>query len=229
MNRIIIDLETESRPEAEILHLAPEFTAPANYKDPAKIAEYIAERRASWAEKGALDALTGRIVAIGYVNAGGFVDDIKDERCMLDTLWATIRIAEASGWKIIGFNIARFDIPFAVRRSWALGIPVPPSLYKGRYLNPGIFIDLMEVWQMGNYDDRISLKRLAEYLGIGTKDESQSEHFGKLLLNNRAEAIKHLENDLRLTEAIADRLLGPQTQNRAPGIMREYEEGKSCE
>lgn len=221
-NRIIIDLETQPRPESELLALMPEFEAPGNYKDPVAIAKAVEAKRQAWLERAALSAETGCIVAVGYITLGMFCDNITDEATMLRSLWSTIESAKDKGYQIIGFNIAGFDIPYAIRRSWILGVPVPRGIYKGRYLNGDVFIDLMEVWCCGNREDRISLKRLAQLLGVGTKNEDNSKDFGKLLLNNRAEAIKHLENDLRLTEAIADRLLGPQAEKRAPGIMSDY-------
>lgn len=222
MNRIIFDLETESRPEHELLAMMPEFEAPGNYKAPEAIAKAISEKRAAWMDRAALDATSGRIVAIGYINGEQFIDSITDETAMLLSLWETVRQAQADGSLMVGFNIARFDVTFAVRRSWHLRIPVPPRLYNGRYLNPSLFLDLAESWQMGNFDDRISLKRLAEFLGIGTKNEDNSKNFGKLLISNRAEALAHLENDLRLTGAIADRLLGKVDAKQAPKIMEEY-------
>lgn len=224
-NRIIIDLETEPLPEPMLLANMPEFKAPDNYKNPDAIAKAIEEKRLAWLERAALSAETGRIVAVGYVNDCGFTDNITDEAAMLSTFWNSISDAAEMGRMIVGFNISGFDLPFARRRSWILGVPMPHMIYRGRYLNPDIFIDLLEVWRCGNREDGISLKRLAQLLGVGTKNEDNSKDFGKLLLNNRAEAIKHLENDLRLTEAIADRLLGPQaTEKRAPGIIEKYKE-----
>lgn len=223
-NRIIWDIETAPRPLAEIESLAPEFSAPDNYKDPVKIANYITERKADWLDKAALSPLTGSIVAIGYVTDGQFIDSITDEATMLRSLWATVQQGEYGSHAMVGFNTSRFDVQFCVKRSWLLNVPVPRNIMKGRYVNDAIFTDLAEVWSCGNHGEYASLKTLARYFGIGDKDESQSEHFGKLLLNNLAEAIRHLENDLRLTEAIADRLLGRQEEKRAPGIMSDYRE-----
>jgi len=42
MNHIVFDIETIPQDEAKLLALAPEFTAPANLKDPDKIAASIA-------------------------------------------------------------------------------------------------------------------------------------------------------------------------------------------
>ncbi len=228
MNRIFFDIETTSRPEHELLAIMPEFEAPGNYKAPEAIAKAVAEKRATWLDKAALSAETGRIVAIGYINDGLFTDSITDEATMLRSLWASIQSARAAGHLFIGFNIARFDLPFCIRRSWALNVRVPSGIFKGRYLDDRVFIDLAETWQMGNREEYISLKRLALFLGVGDKNADNSKNFGALLLSNRAEAIAHLENDLRLTEAVANRLLGPVTERRAPGIMAAAQQARAA-
>src|SRR5512137_94857 len=48
MKHIVFDIETIPQDEAKLLALAPEFTAPANLKDPAKIEAAIAKKRADY-------------------------------------------------------------------------------------------------------------------------------------------------------------------------------------
>ena len=46
MKHIVFDIETIPQDETKLLALAPEFAAPANLKDPAKIEAAKAKRRA---------------------------------------------------------------------------------------------------------------------------------------------------------------------------------------
>ena len=73
--------------------------------------------------KGALDALTGRIVCIGMlIDDGAQLEELtithENEVHILTKFWATIRPTDV----IVGHNVHEFDIPFIRQRSWILGI-----------------------------------------------------------------------------------------------------------
>ena len=65
MKHIVFDIETIPQDEAKLLALAPEFTAPANLKDPEKIAAAIAKKRADYLADAALNWKTAEVVLIG--------------------------------------------------------------------------------------------------------------------------------------------------------------------
>jgi DNA polymerase elongation subunit (family B) len=203
----IYDIETGALPEAELLTVMPEFEAPTNYKDPSKVEAAIAEKRAAWMERAALSAVTGRILAIGVKPVGGDVDVISgDEAVMLRTFWALAKEAKAERRLLIGFNTTGFDLPFMVRRSWKLGVRIPLSLLNvDNRPNKGVFVDILEAWQCGDRQERVSLNTLAKYLGVGAKNGSGAD-FAKLWQTERSIAEAYLRNDLALTEAVADRL-----------------------
>jgi hypothetical protein len=68
--RLFFDIETRANPAA--LARLPEPEAPANYKDAAKIAAYLAEKKVQQAAQAALDPDTGYISPIAYqIGAGG--------------------------------------------------------------------------------------------------------------------------------------------------------------
>jgi hypothetical protein len=210
MNRIYFDIETGPRPESEIASMMPEFSAPSNYKDAAKIADAIEKQKAAWIEKAALCATTGKVLAIGVrANGASHIFASGDEADDLRVWWAFAEQCARDGDVLVGFYIAGFDVPFLVRRSWALGVPVPLGVFSGRYLNHHVFLDLAEEWQCGDRTEKISLKRLAEFLGVGTKDANGGAAFAEKWKTDRAAAIAYLENDLLLTEAVANKILGP--------------------
>ena len=211
MDSIIFDIETGPESDEVLALMEPEFTAPANYKDPFKIAEKVEEQREAWRSKAALCATTGRVLAIGIADKEGVEllsvndepDDIVTEKDIIKEFW---QIACPHGkWQcLIGFNSNRFDIPFLVRRSYKLRISVPSGVTNGRYLN-GRFIDLIEAWKVGDYQASISLDRLAKHLGCGAKNGSGAD-FAELLKTDRESALEYLKNDIRMTQAVAERM-----------------------
>lgn len=209
----IVDIETG--PADAIDQFAPEIEAPSNYKDPAKIEAYKAEKLREWKDSAALSAITGKVLAIGLRYQGEFIPLIGDEATVIKEFWQRVTRNGAFIADLIGFNNASFDIPFLVRRSWKLGVDVPSTLVNGRYLNSRI-IDLMQVWKCGDYQASVSLDKLARYLGVGEKSGSGAE-FAALLATDKPKAIEYLANDLLLTEKCALRLGVVDLEDVTPG------------
>lgn len=199
--------DIESAPESdEVLNaLMPEFTAPANYKDPDKIKSNIAEQQAQWKERAALSAESGRILVIGIMDGTGFNVFEGDEKQLLSDFWGWLAIHQLdNGHQVIGFNIMDFDLPFIVRRSWKHNIQMPRIVRAGRYWNE-LIVDLMQLWACGNRQQTIGLDRLAKYLGVGAKN-GDGKDFAKLLASDRKAAMAYLENDLALLKSCAGRV-----------------------
>lgn len=205
LRTIIFDIETGPLDKTELSANMPVFEAPANWKDPEKIAATIVAKEKAWLEDAALDALTGRVLAIGTLEAGRFeclADD--DEPALLRKFWAFVQSPYSGLQRIIGFNCNSFDLPFLVRRSWKHRIVLPLGLREGRYWGREV-VDLRDVWQLGDKHAVGSLATIAGHLGVGVKSGSGLD-FAALWIVNRTEALKYLENDLVLTQKIAQRL-----------------------
>lgn len=203
MKQTVFDCETSSLPESEISQFMPEFSAPSNYKDGAKIAQNIAEQKAAWFERAALSPLTGKVIAIGYSIDGELMLRInpEDEKALIVEFWELLRTQSTTA-RFIGFNIKRFDLPFLVRRSWRLGIQFPGWIRQGRYWQED-FVDLFEEWQLGDYQASISLDNLSKFLGIGQKSGSGADFAG--LPRDKQE--EYLKNDITLTAQAAKIML----------------------
>ena len=215
---IFFDIETESLTAEELLLRQPHFEARSNIKDPAKIEADIQAKKTAWAEKAALDPYSGRVIAIGHVKDESdiicehFNGETSKERQIIDDFWELYR-AEPSH-NLCGFNIINFDIPFLVRRSYALGVRVPKDINgvfnfaqsSGRRMGPR-FLDLMDFWRLGNFQDRISLSNLAIHCGLEGKDRSGKD-FAGLLRNDLKEAYRYLKNDVSLVRSIYNRGVG---------------------
>lgn len=185
----------------------PKFEAPSNYKDADKIAAHIACQQASWRDKLALDALTGRVCAIGSLpndDKGqvqmGFSKDTS-EKDLIESFWDYFQ-SHTPVYRFVGFNIKRFDLTFLVRRSMALGVSIPLGVRDGFYWGDS-WVDLLEIYQCGDRKDYISLDTLAKFLGVGEKS-GNGKDFHKLPPDEQR---KYLAHDLELTKLCAEKMI----------------------
>lgn len=233
MNICVYDIETVPLSDKLLSRVEPVFEAPSNYKDPEKIAAAIAEKRAAWKERAALSPVTGRVAMIGLLGRLGVDHCIMTlagssmgcdasldqvEASMLEAFWNEARDSIAKGYLMVGFNSHRFDIPFLVRRSWALGLNVPIDVCR-RLQIP--WVDLMERFTMGAPGEFVSLDTVAKFFGVGQKNGNCLE-IARQLAECPSKAIAYLENDLDLTLAIAKKmgvadLISPPVQSLTKG------------
>jgi len=202
--------------EAKIAHAA----AVENYdRDRIALAE---QHFAAFRDKAALDATTGRVVAIGYQAADSGKVAISDgkgeEATVLAEFWGKYqkcRQQPGSPRKMVGCNIFGFDLPFLIRRSWMNGVDVPSTVVSNRRYFDQLFVDLREVWLLGQRwgDCGSSLDTMARALGVGEKRDGvngvKGADFARLWVGTaeeRALAVAYLKNDLELTAGVAKRL-----------------------
>lgn len=228
MQTIVFDVETGPLAESELLALLPPFdpaeVKTGNLKDPAKIAEKIAEAEANhrrdFFDKAALDPLTGRVIAIGMLDLETdhfFIIGHDDEARTLREFWEAARGDMGRINPLIGFNICNFDLPFLIRRSWKHRVAVPFGIRRGRYWGDQV-VDLRDAWQLGDRQARGSLDSIAKHLGVGAKLAAPAANgeiktikggeFAGLWESNRDLAEAYLRNDVELTAKVADVLVG---------------------
>lgn len=244
---VIFDIETGPRPLPEIEHLyvPPEALPPwdesmVKYGN-AKREELRSEKRAEqfeaykklldaqgpkmlahkaeWLGRAALSPVTGRVLLIGTlaVDDKPAFFDYDDEAEMLADFWEATANVLADRIPLIGHNSNIFDLPFLIRRSWMLGVPVPREVRQGRHWNP-LFRDTMEFWNCGARD-YVKLNALGDIFGVGQKTEGVSGgDFAKLWWgempfetwgtpeDQRRKAYEYNAQDLRLTAAIAAKM-----------------------
>ena len=208
MSNYIFDIETGPRSRAELAECVPTFEAPSNWKDSEKIRAYVAEKEAEWFQSAALSALTGRVLAIGYLDAvtdelGYFASG--DEAADLAAFWQLVAPTGYLNSDLIGFSSNRFDLPFLIKRSWKHRITPPYWLRQCRYWND-LVVDLREVWQLGDSRAHGSLGAISRHLGLGDKAGSGAE-FSLLWNTDRQAAIDYCLRDVQLTQQVADILI----------------------
>jgi Predicted 3'-5' exonuclease related to the exonuclease domain of PolB len=161
--------------------------------------------RDKFIERAALSPTTGQILAIGWghVDESMFCmrsqDDETSEHALLNNFWFCCQHYLNKGESLVGFNIFEFDLPFALRRSWLLGVDVPTCLHvrRGKYLNwSPIFVDLLDIWRCGS-KEYISLDALCKLFGInGKPDGVTGADFARLFETEPDKARAYLENDV---------------------------------
>lgn len=171
---IIFDIETRANKEA--LEFLPEPQAPSNYKDEVKIKAYVEEKRIEQVDKAALDPDYGEIIAICALPSDPDREETTgiewrssdymvshydySEAEMINGFWDLYE--EHRGYSC-GYNIIGFDLPYLLRRSFALGIQ-PSIIPDLRRYQTSPTLDLMMV--LYNWQNFKGLKFVAERYGI---------------------------------------------------------------
>lgn len=232
---IYLDLETipgQASGVLEAVRAAAEaekaaLSAPSNYKDPTKIQEYVAARRAEidatleerW-RKTSLDGAYGQIVvaavAIEDAPPVAFYHEhwAGAERYILHNLFATLREAHIPSRMtrptFIGHNIVAFDLRFLFQRAVVNGI-VPPALipFHARPWDDTVF-DTMVAW--AGAGNRVSLDKLCAVFGLPTKgseidDEIDGGRVWEFVRTGRlAEVVEYCKADVERVRAIHRRM-----------------------
>lgn len=216
---IVVDIETAPHPCAgeflEPLNL-DSIQAAKNLKDPAKIAEDIARRKADaeaeYAAKvgrASLDWNLSRIVALAWTVDGDIITTATcasedDERDALRLFWK-----EAEGRDVMGFAARTFDVPTLIQRSRLLGID-HRTLNLARF-GKGSVIDVRDVltFDDARYEAVMprSLKMFCKRFGIPCDDAIDGAQIPALVAAGQwDQIISHVTSDVQLTVALARRI-----------------------
>lgn len=164
MSFLIIDIATSGIDGAERYLDDEVISAPSNYRDPQKIAEYIEGKRAERAARLALDLDLCRITAIGYAVVDDRSDGIFSCPTEADERMALQFISEYfANWdyQVITFGGLRFDLPVIMRRCLYHGLPMPSiSLDKYRTADVDLYDRLTHHGAVGGHSLQFYVKRL---------------------------------------------------------------------
>lgn len=204
---LVFDCETAPMPGCA-QYLTDSIEAPSNYKDPAKIAAWVEEKRAKQIADAGLDLDLCEIVAIGI----GFpavtyaqTRATTSEEDMLRGLWRFVKNTQDQGGSLVGFNCLSFDLPVLLRRSLYLGIPTP-TIAIDKYRHDGV-IDVAHELTFGG---RMTWRSLAFYcrrFGIPHDDSVDGSQIAQLVVEGQWDAIeRHVRADVTATAALAARI-----------------------
>lgn len=222
MNPITVDIETVAIADADT-YLEP-VSAPSNYKDPEKIAAYIAEERVRQLDRAALDLDLNRIIALGIKEPGQptFVMTEHDttEVQMLTLLWEQWGAYQNRQPMLVTFNGLKFDVPVLMRRSLYLNVK-SPYLQRGRFKNQHPHI--LDLYTELSEDGNVPAKGLQFYLQRfgypGGGQDVTGKDIRQLYADGNWQAIAdHCREDVDGTAWLAERIGAvPKQQQHGPG------------
>lgn len=204
------DIETTAADDAEMF--MPDFRAPSNYKDDAKIRAYIEDSKKEWSERLALSPLTGKVLCITYkklgeepiILDGSNVNGKDPEVALLEHWTLTAQSLMSQGYRLMGWNVAGksgYDVTFLQKRAWKHGLLAMVG-HDFDYFRQESIVDLKTLWD-GRSNEHTSLKTVARFLGVGDKSQDDGKNFGQLWIEDRARAEQYAKNDTILCEKIA--------------------------
>ena len=210
LDRLVFDIETA--PHTRAAEWLPVHKAPSTYKDPIKIAEYCVRKQAETLEKAALDPDLGRIVAIGWFDESdgktiaAIAKTERQEKNLLVKFWA-----QCFDRQLVGFNCLSFDLPYLLRRSDYLNIPVSRSVDLSPYSKRNDVVDLMLRLSFNGVLTRRSLAFHAARRGLVAADAISGKDVPECIAAGEWSLVKkHVRADVRITVKLA----------RSMGIMR---------
>lgn len=204
-NKIFIDIETIP---SDTMPSLDDMSAPANYKDEAKIKAYKEANQLEAWKKQALNSMQGRIICIGFNWNDTYNVELGDESYLVGWLSGSISFISdtiRSPLVFIGWNIGSFDLPWIWRKSIQYSLPeLRKAIPKD---NRTQYIDLMKVWA-SDYKDYVSLDNCAKFLGIEHYTESGSSVFDWWQAGQLDKIEEHCKKDIKTTVEIYNRIYG---------------------
>jgi len=202
-----VDIETVPMVGLEA-YLTEPIEPPSNYKDPEKIAAYIAQKRQEQIDRAGLDLDLCEVVCI----AGQFADrgwvqtrETASEAELISGLWRFVATLQREGADLVGFNLLGFDLLVLLRRSLYLGI-VPPPIRVDRYRHEGV-VDVLDVLSFGRRELMRSLSFYCKRFGIAHDDTITGKDIAPLVAAGEwAKVAAHCADDARATAELAVRI-----------------------
>lgn len=219
--------EFRAEHEAKLPELLAAVKAPANYKDEAKIAEFIANERAKiaaghgsefddWHLKTSFDGGLGQICCIGFAIDGGLSraysvadNSPAEERHALESFFSHLTDAHRVTDRpvFIGHNSNGFDIPFIWKRCIVLG--VKPPVWFPRDPKPwgDSTFDTMLAWNGPSARAGGSMDRICKVLGIPGKGGMDGSQVWPMFQAGRIDEIAdYCRADVERTRAMFKRM-----------------------
>lgn len=162
------DIETVGTQRAKERVETTNYKAPSNYKDPAKIAAYVEEKRAEELKKLGLQWWTAKVICIVAKGKGGNQVFFGDDEEILLAKFADFLDREdgiLSDIQLVGKNSKNFDQPFLIGRYMANNMPIPRQLV--------ITSEPRDIDEIFGYGSRAMTGKLDDYaFGIGMQGKT---------------------------------------------------------
>lgn len=209
--------------------------APGNYKDQAKIDEYISAEKAKLQAgadaafeqailKTSFDGGLGQICVIGWA-----IDDGPAQTMAVRDLSREAESEVIAGWfanliaayrptnmpRFIGHNVIGFDFPFLWKRAMVLGIKPPAILPRNPKPWGDTVVDTMTLWDSQQRAGG-SMAKLCKLMGIpGKGDIDGSKVWPYVQAGRIAEVAEYCAGDVERTRAMFKRMTFAEPEKRA--------------
>ena len=243
---IYLDIETLPTTDPDIIkELASKITAPAQYKKPESIAEWMAENKERMTKeavaKTSFDGLYGRIACICYAFDDGevYVVDDDDESVLLANLYSHISDMTSKPYHggvmdmdavFIGHNLAGFDLPFLKHRSVINRVKPVPTILKAMSAKPwdNCISDTMLMWSQDR-EKRVSMDKLCRAFGIPGKCDFDGSMVAETWPVDRQRVIEYCKDDVIRTREIYKRITWKSERKESEAKAEEDQRGKTAE
>lgn len=221
---IYLDVETLGTTDPEVIaEFEANIKAPATYKKPESIAEWMKENRESalkeMVSKTSFSGLYGSIACICYAFDDGkvFSVDCRDgEKKMLEDFYSHIYdqtstaihggVVEGKA-TFVGHNIVGFDLPFLKHRSIILGVKPPRAFMEAFAAKPwgSEVADTMLLWS-SDKEKRASMDKLCKAFGIPGKGDFDGSMVADTWPIDPHKVITYCADDVQRTREIYKRI-----------------------
>ncbi len=158
------------------------------------------------ARKKLLNPIDSHIVAVGIKKNGGEAQVLysADEKAILTGFWSMLSMGKQTNtpFRLVGFNIKDFDLPFLVTRSFIQDVKIQPFVLKD-------VVDVREQLSAFKYGPtRGKLKEYAAIIGTPImEDMDGSQVAERYWKGEHAKIQEYLKKDLELTEVLHQRMI----------------------
>lgn len=222
--KLYLDLETLPTTDPEVIaELAKTIKAPATYKKPESIQQWMDENKDAalkeLVSKTSFSGLHGSIACICYAFEDGepfSVDSRDGEKKMLEDFYShvydvsgltTARGVVEGPVTIVGHNVAGFDLPFLKHRSIIHGVRPIECFRKAFDAKPWCseVRDTMLMWS-SDREKRVSMDKLCKAFGMAGKGDFDGSMVADTWPNEPLKVIGYCMDDVRRTRGIYNRI-----------------------
>lgn len=221
---LYFDIETLGTTDPEVIaDFESAIKAPATYKKPESIAEWMKENKESalkeMVSKTSFSGLYGSIACICYAFDDGevFSVDCRDgEKKMLEDFYSHVfdmtcvehQMGYAEGKAtFVGHNIVGFDLPFLKHRSIILGVKPPKVVRDAFGAKPwgNEVADTMLLWS-SDKEKRVSMDKLCKAFGLPGKGDFDGSMVADTWPTDPQKVITYCADDVRRTREMYKRI-----------------------
>ena len=221
---LTLDIETLPTTDADLIaEFSYSITAPAQYKKPDSIAEWMAQNKDDALKervaKTSFDGLYGSIACICYAFDDGEVhaiDSREGEKLMLERFYTHVFDQASVSYHdgvtyipmtIVGHNVAGFDLPFLKHRSIIHSVKPIRQLLSAMNAKAWdkCIADTMLMWS-SDREKRVSMDKLCKVFGIMGKNGFDGSMVADTWPSNPQKVIDYCADDVKRTRAIYKRL-----------------------